>query len=155
MRNRDIYVSDPSQHKLVNEGVANVNDDRTQHALEVLRYELQTFVCEGQYQDGLERILDAFLQNLNQAQQPAVWVSGFYGSGKSHLVKMLRALWENTEFPDGQTARNIAVLPESVRERFVELTREGRRYGGLHSCVGNIRCWHKQQCAPCFVARGI
>ena len=138
MRNRDIYVSDPSQHKLVNEGVANVNDDRTQHALEVLRYELQTFVCEGQYQDGLERILDAFLQNLDQAQQPAVWVSGFYGSGKSHLVKMLRALWENTEFPDGQAARNIALLPESVRERFVELNREGRRYGGLHAASGTL-----------------
>ena len=28
----------------------------------------------------------------DDAEQPAVWVSGFHGSGKSHLVKMLRAL---------------------------------------------------------------
>jgi len=138
MKNREVYASDPSSQKLVNEGVANVNDDRTERALEVLRYELQTFVCDGQYQDGLERILDAFLKNLNQAQQPAVWVSGFYGSGKSHLVKMLRALWENTEFPDGQTARNIATLPQSVGERFVELSAAGRRYGGLRAASGTL-----------------
>jgi len=138
MRNREVYAADPSLQKLVNEGVANVNDNRTGRALEVLRYELQTFVCDGQYQDGLERILDAFLKNLNQAQQPAVWVSGFYGSGKSHLVKMLRALWENTEFPDAQTARNIATLPQSVRERFVELSANGRRHGGLHAASGTL-----------------
>ena len=34
-------------------------------------------------------------------------VSGFYGSGKSHLLKMIGHLWVNTEFPDGATARSI------------------------------------------------
>ncbi|MFZ4816320.1 MAG: BREX system P-loop protein BrxC [Phototrophicaceae bacterium] len=138
MNNREVYSIDPSQQKLVNEGVANVNDDRSVHALNVLRYELQTFVCDGRYQDGLERILDTFLRNLNQAQQPAVWVSGFYGSGKSHLVKMLRALWENTEFPDGKKARDIADLPQSVRDYFAELTGSGRRAGGLHAASGTL-----------------
>lgn len=138
MKNRDIYSTDPSQQKLVNEGVANVNDEKTQQALRVLRYELETFVCDGRYQDGLERILDTYLSNLNQAQQPAVWVSGFYGSGKSHLVKMLRALWENTEFPDGKKARDIADLPESVYEKLVELSSAGKRYGGLHAASGTL-----------------
>lgn len=138
MSNREIYLADPSQQKLVNEGVANVNDDRTQQALAVLRYELQTFVCDGKYQDGIERILDTYLKNLNQAQQPAVWVSGFYGSGKSHLVKMLRALWENTRFPDGKCARDIADLPQPVRDRFVELSTAGKRLGGLHAASGTL-----------------
>jgi hypothetical protein len=138
MLNREIYEIDPSQHKLVNEGVANVNDDKTAQALNVLRYELETFVCDGRYQDGLERILDTYLANLNQAQQPGVWVSGFYGSGKSHLVKMLRALWENTEFPDGKKARDIAELPQSVQEKLVELNVQGRRYGSLHAASGTL-----------------
>ena len=89
MKNIEIYQKNPADQKLVNEGVANVNDDRSAQALEVLRYELETFVCDGQYEKGMAHILDTYLKNVNQTQQPAVWVSGFYGSGKSHLVKML------------------------------------------------------------------
>jgi len=78
MLNRAIYQRDPSTKKLVNEGVANVNDDMSQEALAVLRYELETFVCDGQYEKGTEHVLETYLKNINQAQQPAVWVSGFY-----------------------------------------------------------------------------
>ena len=137
MNNRDIYSSDPSR-KLINEGVAYVNDDQSENGLRVLRYELETFVCDGQYQDGLERILNTYLKNLKEAQQPAVWVSGFYGSGKSHLVKMLRALWENTEFADGKKARAIADLPPSVKECLHELSTTGQRYGGLRAASGTL-----------------
>lgn len=138
MKNRDVYSVDPSKNTLVNNGVATVNDDRSGQAIKVLRYELETFVCDGRYQEGLERILDTFLKNLNQAQQPAVWVSGFFGSGKSHLVKMLRALWENTEFPDGKKARDIADLPQSLRDYFAELNTAGHRSGGLHAASGTL-----------------
>ena len=138
MNNRQVYMKDPSTWKLVNEGVANVNDERTDHALAVLRYELETFVCSGQYEKGLEHILQTYLKNLGQAQQPAVWVSGFYGSGKSHLVKMLRALWRDTEFPDGATARSIANLPPSIQELLQELSTAGKRYGRLHAASGTL-----------------
>src|SRR5690606_39823948 len=63
---------------------------------------------------GMSHILETYLKNIDQAQQPAVWVSGFYGSGKSHLVKMLRALWVDTVFEDGATARGIAKLPQGI-----------------------------------------
>jgi hypothetical protein len=79
MLNREIYLRDPSTIKLANDGVANVNDERTDQALRVLRYELETFVCDGQYEKGLNHILEIYLQNINQAQQPSVWISGFYG----------------------------------------------------------------------------
>ncbi len=138
MKNREIYSKDPSSRKLVNEGVASVNDETTEQALSVLRYELDTFVCDGQYAKGMEDILETYLKNINQAQQPAVWVSGFYGSGKSHLVKMLRALWVDTPFSDGATARSIATLSQSVQDHLKELSTQGKRHGGLHAASGTL-----------------
>lgn len=138
MNNREIYQKDPSQRKLVNEGVASVNDEVTTKALEVLRYELDTFVCDGQYEKGMRDILEIYLKNINQAQQPSVWVSGFYGSGKSHLVKMLRALWVDTVFPDGATARGIATLPQSITDLFKELNNQAKRLGGLFAASGTL-----------------
>ena len=138
MNNRDIYQKDPSTRKLVNEGVANVNDEKTSQALAVLRYELETFVCDGQYEKGLDHILETYLRNIHQAQQPGVWVSGFYGSGKSHLVKMLRALWIDTVFEDGATARGIANLPQNICDHLKELNIQAKRHGGLHAASGTL-----------------
>jgi len=138
MNNRDIYQKDPATRKLVNEGVASVNDEKTSQALAVLRYELETFVCDGQYEKGMLHILETYLKNIDQAQQPAVWVSGFYGSGKSHLVKMLRALWVDTIFEDGATARGIANLPQGITDNFKELSTQAKRHGGLHAASGTL-----------------
>ena len=138
MKNHEIYFRDPATRKLVNEGVASVNDDSTSQALDVLRYELETFVCDGQYEKGLEHILYTYLKNVDQAQQPAVWVSGFFGSGKSHLVKMLRALWVDTKFDDGATARGIANLPTSISEYLKELSIQAKKHGGVHAASGTL-----------------
>jgi hypothetical protein len=138
MLNRDTYQRDPSTRKLVNEGVASVNDENTSQALSVLRYELETFVCDGQYEKGLEHILHVYLKNIEQAEQPAVWVSGFYGSGKSHLVKMLRALWVDSVFDDGATARGIADLPLTVSDQLTALSTQAKRHGGLHAASGTL-----------------
>ncbi len=134
MLNQEIYLVNPANRKIVNEGVASVNDDQQR----VLRYELETFVCDGQYEKGLEHILEVYLTNLNQEQQPGVWVSGFFGSGKSHLVKMLAAFWTDRVFDDGTTARGLATLPENVKANLKELTNAGKRYGGLHAAVGTL-----------------
>ncbi len=138
VKNRDVYLKDPATWKLVNEGVANVNDERTSQAMVVLRYELETFVCDGQYEKGMAHVLETYLKNIDQAQQPGVWVSGFYGSGKSHLVKMLRALWDDTVFADGATARGIANLPQTIRDLLKELDMHARRHGGLHAASGTL-----------------
>jgi len=138
MLNREIYQVDPSTRKLINEGVASVNDELTKEALNVLRYELDTFVCKGQYEKGLAHILESYLSNLDQVQQPGVWVSGFYGSGKSHLVKMLRALWIDTQFPDGASARGIAHLPQNIKDLLKELTVQTKRFGGAHAASGTL-----------------
>ena len=99
MLNRDIYNKPPKENRLVNNGVAEVSEDHSDAAQAILRYELESFVCDGQYEKGLETILDKFLLNLDAGtEQPGVWISGFFGSGKSHLAKMLRTLWTDYQF---------------------------------------------------------
>ena len=106
--------------------------------LETLRYELEHFVCEGQYENGFTRILESYLGHVSSTTQPAAWVSGFYGSGKSHLLKMFRHLWVNTAFSDGATARGLARLPQEVQDLLRELDTMGRRIGGLHAASGTL-----------------
>lgn len=48
--------------------------------------------------NGMRRILQAYRDNFGGSEQKAAWISGFYGSGKSHLAKVLRYLWINREF---------------------------------------------------------
>ena len=139
MLNRDIYNKAPQENRLVNNGVAEVSEDHSDAAQAILRYELETFVCDGQYEKGLETILDKFLLNLEAGtEQPGVWISGFYGSGKSHLVKMLRTLWTDYQFTDGATARSLAKLPTGVFEHLKELSTQGKRYGALHAAAGKL-----------------
>ena len=85
--------------------------------LDTLRYELTNFVCDGQYAEGLSRILSTYLGHLVKPEQPGVWVSGFFGSGKSHLVKMLQYLWTDFEFTDGAKARGLPKnLPTGLKD---------------------------------------
>jgi len=139
MKNREIFQRDPIVSKLLNDGVATVTEAATSKEIETLRYELEHFVCEGQYKDGLIRILESYLSNADATSQPAVWVSGFFGSGKSHLLKMLRHLWVNTKFEsDGATARELARLPVEVKDLLKELDTLGKRCGGLHAAGGTL-----------------
>jgi hypothetical protein len=139
MLNKDIYVTQPKENRLANNGVAEVSEDHSEAAQAILRYELETFVCDGQYEKGIETILDKFLANLDAGtEQPGVWISGFYGSGKSHLAKMLRTLWTDYQFADGATARSLAKLSSGVFKHLKELSTQGKRYGTLHAAAGKL-----------------
>src|SRR5690242_12229776 len=82
LTNRMLFVKDPLTTTIPNDGVAKVGEPQSQQEWDVLRYELTSFVCEGEYRNGLDRILSTYLGHLGEPKQPAVWVSGFYGSGK-------------------------------------------------------------------------
>ena len=139
MKNRAVYQRDPDQITLLNQGVAAVTDAATDEQRRTLRFELEHFVCEGQYRSGLVRILESYIGHQGQPEQPAAWISGFFGSGKSHLAKMLRFLWSDYPFPeDGANARGLARLPGDVRELLTELSTLGRRGHGLHAAAGTL-----------------
>ena len=71
--------------------------------------------------------------------KPAVWVSGFYGSGKSHLVRVLEYLWRDVVLPGGgESARSVVTLPDSVRDDLAELSTAAKRAGGLWSAAGTL-----------------
>jgi hypothetical protein len=137
-KNRDVFLEDPTTYTIPNNGVTQVIDPRTPEQWDVLRYELKNFVCEGEYQRGLSLVLSTYIAHLSRTVQPAVWVSGFYGSGKSHFVRVLEYLWRDTQFPDGVRARGLTKLPGDIAELFKELTTVGRREGGLWSAAGTL-----------------
>lgn len=139
MKNREVYAKDPADLRLANNGVAKVTESEGADELRTLRQELSTFVCKGQYEKGLRTILNAYIADLDQPEQRGVWVSGFYGSGKSHFVKMLRAFWTDRVFSDtGETARGLVHLPDDIRSQLVELSTAGKRHGGLHAAAGTL-----------------
>ncbi|MBW6486409.1 MAG: BREX system P-loop protein BrxC [Syntrophobacterales bacterium] len=135
MKTKEIFLKDPLAWKLVNDGVSSNNTDD----LDTLRYELESFVCEGEYLNGMRRILQGYRDSFNSPQQKAAWISGFYGCGKSHLAKVLRYLWINFAFPDGTTARSIAHLPEEITDLLTEISTLGKRHDGLHMAGGTLK----------------
>jgi len=138
MNIRDILQRDPGL-PLVNEGQARIADKTNDKVIEELKGELSTFVCEGQFADGIERIISSFLASMGQTNQKAAWASGFFGSGKSHLLKMLAHLWQDTPFPDGSTARSlIPSMPDELRSLLRELDTAGKRAGGLLAAAGAL-----------------
>jgi hypothetical protein len=139
MKIKDILQRDPGTFPLVNQGQARLVDSHNEKALAELRGELSTFVCEGQYADGVQKIIRSYLDSIGKTNQKAAWVSGFFGSGKSHLLKMLCHLWQDTAFPDGATARAIVPsMPDELRALLRELDTAGRRAGGLLAAAGSL-----------------
>jgi hypothetical protein len=136
--NRDVLLHDPTSNPLPNDGVAKVGRPTTPEEWRVLEWELANFVCTGEYELGLERILSTYLANLDRDTQPAAWVSGFYGSGKSQFVRVLEQLWLDETLPSGATARGLVGVPGSITAALRELTTVGKREGGLWSATGKL-----------------
>ncbi|MCV7176149.1 BREX system P-loop protein BrxC [Mycolicibacterium sphagni] len=135
--NKEFFVEDPTAKNIPNLGVTKVGEPEDAAGWDVLRYELKSFVCEGSYEDGLDRILTSFLAQAGGAQT-AAWVSGFYGSGKSHLVRALEHMWRDRVLPDGSTSRGLLRVPQRIEDSLRELSTLGQRNGGLWSAAGTL-----------------
>ena len=131
MKLHELLARDPRTARLANGGQARITNHSDQITTAALRWELETFVCEGQFGRALEIILEGFLSNVDRTKQDSAWVSGFFGSGKSHLLKMISHLWVDTEFEGGATARNLVQggLPDAVNDHLRELDTRARRTG--------------------------
>ena len=143
MLNAEIFVRNPQGLVIPNQGVTNLLIPSTPGEWEVLHWELSSFVAEGQYEAGLRQLLHAYLSNLDKPQQPSWWVSGFYGSGKSHFVRVLEYLWSDPKFPEGSpqagaSARGLVTLPQDIRDQLRELSMAGSREGGLWTASGTL-----------------
>lgn len=79
------------------EGVIKADDEAS------LFNELSEYVLTDEVASRLEHFLDAY---IDYRHANGVWVSGFFGSGKSHLLKMLALLLENRQV-DGSNALDI------------------------------------------------
>lgn len=73
------------------EGVIKADDDAS------LGLEVREYVLTNEVEKRLEKFLDAY-NNYEGAN--GVWISGFFGSGKSHLLKMVALLLENRVLDD-------------------------------------------------------
>lgn len=80
--------------------------------------ELEEYVVTKQISEYLRKFFDAYLAAMDRPQDTAitdrmgVWVSGFFGSGKSHFIKILSYLLENIEASNPSTGekRNAAAF---------------------------------------------
>ena len=69
------------------EGVIKADDASS------LLNEIEEYVLTNEVQKSLSLFLSAY-NDYSAATQNGVWISGFFGSGKSHLLKMLSLLLE-------------------------------------------------------------
>jgi hypothetical protein len=124
--NKEVFAVDPTGRTLPNDGVTALDAPKTPEEWNVLKYELEQFVVEGEYREGLRRVLNSYLVNVEKQTQPACWVSGFYGSGKSHFLRVLTYLWTNPTI-EGVAARSLVNCPDDVRDLLKELDSYAKR----------------------------
>lgn len=62
------------------------------------RQELEEYVITRELQKHFNRFFDYYEKSIDgDTEQMGVWISGFFGCGKSHLLKIIRYLLENKE----------------------------------------------------------
>lgn len=85
--------------------------------------ELEEFVVTKELDIHLRKFLDTFLHAIDNPNDPSIagkvgiWVSGFFGSGKSHFIKILSYLLENKEVSkEGVSQRAIDFFKDKIQD---------------------------------------
>jgi hypothetical protein len=96
-----------------------------QHDDESVWQELDEYVTTKQVTEYLRRFFDAYLATIDHPSDPTitarmgVWVSGFFGSGKSHFIKILSYLLSNLEAKhpgDGERRRAVQFFESKIKD---------------------------------------
>lgn len=83
------------------DGVIKADDDRH------LDLEVEEFVVTREVGRALDQFVERYLEDPNAN---GVWISGFFGSGKSHLLKILSLLLDERTLPSGRKPADV-ILP--------------------------------------------
>jgi len=92
------------------DGVIKAADERH------LQVELDEYVVTREVSKGLGDFTDAYLHNPTAN---GVWISGFFGSGKSHLLKMLSLMLDSEKRVGEQANRPVEILLPKVEDEFL------------------------------------
>ncbi len=99
MKIQDLFLK-PVERPI--DGVIKADDMRN------LQTELEEYVVTRDVSKGLGIFSDRY---LNELSANGVWISGFFGSGKSHLLKILSMVLDTNPLPDGRKPADI-ILPK-------------------------------------------
>lgn len=99
MQIKDLFEKDVARPI---EGVIKADDDRN------LLIELEEYVATRDVVRGLGALTERYLDDTSAN---GVWISGFFGSGKSHLLKILSLVLDSRPLANGKRAADI-VLPK-------------------------------------------
>jgi hypothetical protein len=92
------------------DGVIKADDERH------LQVELDEYVVTREVSKGLGAFTDAYLHNPTAN---GVWISGFFGSGKSHLLKMLSLMLDSEKRVGDQARRPVEILLPKVDDEII------------------------------------
>ncbi len=92
------------------DGVIKADDERH------LQIELDEYVVTREVSKGLGAFTDAYLHNPTAN---GVWISGFFGSGKSHLLKMLSLMLDSEKRVGAQDTRPVEILLPKVEDEII------------------------------------
>ena len=84
-----------------------------------VRQELEEYVVTRELQKHFRDFFSSYKRGINSTtDKMGVWISGFFGSGKSHFLKILSYLLEN-KVVDGKTALQYFEAGAVVQRSFV------------------------------------
>lgn len=84
-----------------------------------IKQELEEYVVTKELQKHFRDFFDAYKQGINgNTDKMGVWISGFFGSGKSHFLKILSYLLANSEV-DGRKAIDYFVDDKKITDATV------------------------------------
>lgn len=92
------------------DGVIKADDERH------LQIELDEYVVTREVSKGLGAFTDAYLHNPTAN---GVWISGFFGSGKSHLLKMLSLMLDSEKRVGEHESRPVEILLPKVEDEII------------------------------------
>lgn len=90
MKLKEIFEKDINRHI---EGVIKVDDEKN------IVEEVEEYVITNEVDQRLKSFFDVYSSSINtKISDIGVWLSGFFGSGKSHLLKIISYILENRKY---------------------------------------------------------